>query len=132
MESKKNNLINSKQICDEILSRYEEFKEDKENINEFIENFGNKFENDKECKRYIDMIENSPKELDNLSPKFKEMESDIEPMYKEIMNKIEKIIKIEIKGKPNIKTFQDKKQLFEDNDKIIKSKLLIIKGKIMI
>ena len=125
LETKKNNLKISKQVCDEILSRYEEFKDDKDNIIEFVENYEHKFENDKECKKYMDMIKNSPKEIENLSPKFKDMlESDVVPVYEEIMNKIEKIIKIEIKGKPNIKSFEDKKLLFEENNKIIKLKLL--------
>ena len=71
LESKKSYLIKSKELCDEIIKRTEAFKEDKEGINDFIETYGEIFS--KNCKKYLDMIENSPKEIEALFPKFKDM-----------------------------------------------------------
>ena len=111
LESKKSYLIQSKEVCDDILKRYEEFNEDKERKNEFVDEYGNIFEKDKECKNYIDMISNSSKEIENLAPKFKEtMESDINTMYNEVINKMENIMKNELNGNPNVKTFEEKKK----------------------
>ena len=129
VESKNNYLIKTKEVCDEILKRYEDFKEDKERINEFVDNYGSIFERDNECKKYIDMIKNSPKEIEDLSPKFKEIiESEINTMLNEVSNKIKNIMKIEIKiGKqPNVIKFEEKKSIFEQSDKKIKEKLLNI------
>lgn len=127
LESKKSNLDKSKEVCYEILKRYDDFKEDKEGINNFVDSYENTFENDKECKNYMDMIKNSPNEIDNLSPKYKEIiENEISPMLIEVMKKIENTMKIEIEGKPNIKNFEEKKTIFEENDKKIKEKLLNI------
>ena len=129
VESKQNYLIKTKEVCDEILKRYEDFKEDKERINEFVENYGSIFEKDNECKKYIDMIKNSPKEIEELSPKFKEIiESGIIAMLNEVSNKIKNIMKIEIKigEQPNVKKFEEKKSIFEQSDKKIKEKLLNI------
>ena len=127
LESKKSYLIQSKEVCDEILKRSEEFNEDKDRINEFIDRYGNIFEKDKECKKYLDMVNNSAKEIDNLSPKFKEtMESHINMMYNEVINKIENIMKNELNGNPNVETFDEKKKIFKGNDSIIKKKLLSI------
>ena len=127
LESKKSYLIQSKEVCDEILKRSEEFNEDKDRINEFIDRYGNIFEKDKECKKYLDMVNNSAKEIDNLSPKFKEtMESHINMMYNEVINKIENIMKNELNGNPNVETFEEKKKIFKGNDSIIKKKLLSI------
>ena len=127
LESKKSYLIQSKEVCDEILKRSEEFNEDKDRINEFVDKYGKIFEKDKECKKYLDMINNSAKEIDNLSPKFKEtMESDISMMYNEVINKIENIMKKELNGNPNVETFDEKKKIFKGNDSIIKKKLLSI------
>ena len=127
LESKKNYLIQSKEICDEILKRYEEFNEDKDRINEFVDKYGGIFEMDKECKKYIDMISNSSKEIENLAPKFKEtMESDMNAMYNEVLNKIENIMKNELNGNPHVETFEEKKKIFKGNDSIIKKKLLSI------
>ena len=127
LESKKSYLIQSKEVCDEILKRSEEFNEDKDRINEFVDKYGKIFEKDKECKKYLDMINNSAKEIDNLSPKFKEiMESNISMMYNEVINKIENIMKKELNGNPNVETFDEKKKIFKGNDSIIKKKLLSI------
>ena len=127
LESKKKNLDKSKQVCYDILKRYEDFKKDKEEINNFVDSYENTFENDNECKKYMDMIKNSPNEIDNLSPKYKEIiENEISPMLIEVMKKIENTMKIEIEGKPNIKDFEEKKTIFEENDKKIKEKLLNI------
>jgi len=129
IESKNNYLIKTKEVCDEILNRYEDFKEDKERINEFVDNYGSIFEKDNECKKYIDMIKNSPKEIEDLSPKFKEIiESEINTMLNEVSNKIKNIMKIEIKigEQPNVKKFEEKKSIFEISDKKIKEKLLNI------
>ena len=127
LETKKSNLDKSKEVCYEILKRYEDFQEDKDRINDFVENYDNSFENDKECKKYIDMIKNSPKEIDILSPKYKEIiENEVSAMFFEVMNKIENIMKIEIEGKPNIKNYEEKRTIFEENDKKIKKKLLNI------
>ena len=127
LESKKSYLIQSKEVCDEILKRSEEFNEDKDRINEFVDKYGKIFEKDKECKKYLDMINNSAKEIDNLSPKFKEtMESDISMIYNEVINKIENIMKKELNGNPNVETFDEKKKIFKGNDSIIKKKLLSI------
>ena len=127
LESKKSYLIQSKEVCDEILKRSEEFNEDKDRINEFVDKYGKIFEKDKECKKYLDMINNSAKEIDNLSPKFKEtMESDISMMYNEVINKIENIMKKELNGNPNVESFDEKKKIFKGNDSIIKKKLLSI------
>ena len=129
VESKNSYLIKTKEVCDEILKRYEEFKEDKERINEFVENYGSIFEKDNECKKYIDMIRNSPKEIEDLSPKYKEIiENEVNAMFNEVSNKIQNIMKIEIKigGCPNVKKFEEKKSMFEKADKDIKKKLLNI------
>ena len=127
LESKNSYLINSKKVCDDILKRYEDFKEDKERINEFVENYGSIFEKDTECKKYIDMIKNCPKEIEDLSPKYKEIiENEINVMFKEIENKIKKIMEIEIGGEAGEKTFEKKKSIFENSDKKIKEKLLNI------
>ena len=127
LESKKSYLIQSKEICDEILKRYEEFNEDKDRINEFVDKYGGIFEMDKECKKYIDMISNSSKEIESLAPKFKEtMESDMNAMYNEVLNKIENIMKNELNGNPHVETFEEKKKIFKGNDSIIKKKLLSI------
>lgn len=129
IESKNNYLIKTKEVCDEILKRYEDFKEDKERINEFVDNYGSIFEKDNECKKYIDMIKNSPKEIEDLSPKFKEIiESEINTMLNEVSNKIKNIMKIEIKigEQPNVKKFEEKKSIFGISDKKIKEKLLNI------
>ena len=127
LESKKSYLIQSKEVCDEILKRSEEFNEDKDRINEFVDKYGKIFEKDKECKKYLDMINNSAKEIDNLSPKFKEiMESNISMMYNEVINKIENIMKKELNGNPNVESFDEKKKIFKGNDSIIKKKLLSI------
>ena len=129
VESKNSYLIKTKEVCDDILKRYEDFKEDKERINEFVENYGSIFEKDTECKKYIDMIKNSPKEIEDLSPKYKEIiENEVNAMFNEVSNKIQNIMKIEIKigGNPNIKNFEEKKCMFEKADKDIKKKLLNI------
>ena len=127
LEAKKTYLLQSKEVCDEILKRYEDFNEDKGRIDDFIEKYGNIFKEDKECKKYIDMIKNSPKEIENLSPKFKEsMENDINTMYNEVKNKIENIMKIELRGNTNFKTFDEKKKIFKEYDSNIKKKLLNI------
>ena len=70
LDSKKSSLLKSKEICDEILKRSEDLDDVKDRINEFIDKYGQEFEND--CKKYFDMIENSPKEINILLPKFKE------------------------------------------------------------
>ena len=115
LESKKSYLIQSKEVCDEILKRSEEFNEDKDRINEFVDKYGKIFEKDKECKKYLDMINNSAKEIDNLSPKFKEtMESDISMMYNEVINKIENIMKKELNGNPNVETLMKRKKFLKE------------------
>ena len=126
LNSKRTYLINSKKVSDEILERAEAFKEDKENINDFLDKYENIFEKDKECNKYIKMIKSSPKEIDSLLPKFKEiMESEINEMYNEVMNKVENIMKIELKGYPDInkKNYEEKKYIFGEFHSIIKEKL---------
>ena len=126
LNSKRTYLINSKKVSDEILERAEAFKEDKENINDFLDKYENIFEKDKECNKYIKMIKSSPKEIDSLLPKFKEiMESEINEMYNEVMNKVENIMKIELKGYPDInkKNYEEKKYIFDEFHSIIKEKL---------
>ena len=127
VESKNTYLIKTKEVCDEILKRYEDFKENKERINDFVDNYGSIFEKDNDCKKYIDMIKNSPKEIEDLSPKFKEIiESEINAMLNEVSNKIQNIMKIEIKIGQQPKIFEEKRYIFEQSDKKIKEKLLNI------
>ena len=127
VESKNTYLIKTKEVCDEILKRYEDFKENKERINDFVDNYGSIFEKDNDCKKYIDMIKNSPKEIEDLSPKFKEIiESEINAMLNEVSNKIQNIMKIEIKIGEQPKKFEEKRYIFEQSDKKIKEKLLNI------
>lgn len=127
LSKKKSNLEKSKKVCDEILKRAEDFKEDNERINEFVEKYESIFENDKECKKYITMIKCSPKEIDNLLPKFKEiMKGEIDPTYGEVIKKIDGMLKQDAKGISESELFSNKKKLFKDNDKIIKERLLNI------
>ena len=63
------------------------------------------------------MIKNSPKEIEILAPKFQDIiEKDINVMFTEVMNKINKIMKIEISGKHDIKSIEQKKRLYEEYD----------------
>ena len=120
LDSKKSSLLKSKEICDEILKRSEDLDDVKDRINEFIDKYGQEFEND--CKKYFDMIENSPKEINILLPKFKENMENYSNMYDEVMKQIENIIKNEIKVDPS----EEKKNIIKENDLNIKPKLLNI------
>ena len=127
LRSKKTNLEKSKEVCDDIVKRYEDYKEDKDRIDSFVDNYGKIYEKDKECSKYIYMIKNSPKEIEILAPKFQDIiEKDINVMFTEVMNKINKIMKIEISGKHDIKSFEQKKRLYEEYNSAIKNKLLNI------
>lgn len=120
LDSKKSSLLKSKEICDEILKRSEDLDDVKDRINEFIDKYGQEFEYD--CKKYFDMIENSPKEINILLPKFKENMENYSNMYDEVMKQIENIIKNEIKVDPS----EEKKNIIKENDLNIKPKLLNI------
>ena len=120
LDSKKSSLLKSKEICDEILKRSEDLDDVKDRINEFIDKYGQEFEND--CKKYFDMIENSPKEINILLLKFKENMENYSNMYDEVMKQIENIIKNEIKVDPS----EEKKNIIKENDLNIKPKLLNI------
>ena len=120
LDSKKSSLLKSKEICDEILKRSEDLDDVKDRINEFIDKYGQEFEND--CKKYFDMIENSPKEINILLPKFKENMENYSNMYDEVMKQIDNIIKNEIKVDPS----EEKKNIIKENDLNIKPKLLNI------
>lgn len=120
LDSKKSSLLKSKEICDEILKRSEDLDDVKDRINEFIDKYGQEFELD--CKKYFDMIENSPKEINILLPKFKENMENYSNMYDEVMKQIENIIKNEIKVDPS----EEKKNIIKENDLNIKPKLLNI------
>ena len=74
LESKNSYLINSKKVCDDILKRYEDFKEDKERINEFVENYGSIFENsDKKIKEKLLNIINNQELINNMERKMNEV-----------------------------------------------------------
>lgn len=120
LDSKKSSLLKSKEICDEILKRSEDLDDVKDRINEFIDKYGQEFECD--CKKYFDMIENSPKEINILLPKFKENMENYSNMYDEVMKQIDNIIKNEIKVDPS----EEKKNIIKENDLNIKPKLLNI------
>ena len=85
LRSKKTNLEKSKEVCDDIVKRYEDYKEDKDRIDSFVDNYGKIYEKDKECNKYIYMIKNSPKEIEILAPKFQDIiEKDINVMLTEV------------------------------------------------
>lgn len=125
LESKKTNLNNANVICDEILRRTEELERNGR-IEELIDKYENIFEVDEDFKSYIEMIKACPKQLDKFLPKFKEIIENMESNMNNIFHFFQENEKLIVKGDPNQKALDKKKEILKSNDTILKKKLLNI------
>ena len=97
LDSKKTMLKNAFSICNDINERIENINVDDDTLQKFEENFS-RFSENKECKKYIKLINQSNKRIETISPNYRESFEETEKMYNQIMNKIVKISEIKFDG----------------------------------
>ena len=125
LDSKKTMLKNAFSICNDINERIENINVDDDTLQKFEENFS-RFSENKECKKYIKLINQSNKRIETISPNYRESFEETEKMYNQIMNKIVKISEIKFDGGKkhyNTKDINELRNIFNNYDSHFKNKI---------
>ena len=125
LESKQTTLKNAFNICNDINERSENINIDDETLKKFEENFS-RFAENKECKKYINLINQSNKRIETISPNFREIFEEVEKMNNQIMTKIVKIYDYKFVGEKtyyNTKDINELRNVFNSYDSYLKKKI---------
>ena len=126
LKSKKKIIEKSFKVCKEIGEKCNVIMEDEvEDLKNFEHNFSKLEKKSQDFQKYIKMIKQSLKQVNELSPKYKENLEEIEQMYNQTISEIDKIIDNIIEGKPHYNT-EDIKELnnnFKNYKSFINQKL---------
>ena len=126
LKSKKSIIETSFKTLKEIAKKCDIVIEDEiEDLKNFENNFLDSEKNNINFTKYIKMIKQSLKQVNNLSPKYKENLDEIEQIYNQSISEIDKILIINIEGKPdyNIKDIEELKNIFNNYNSFINEKL---------
>ena len=125
LDSKQTMLKNTFNICNDINERIENINIDDDTLNKFEENFS-RFSENKECKKYINLINQSNKKIETISQKYRDNLEEVEKMYNQIMNKIIKISEYKFDGGKehyNTKDINELRNMFNNYDSYFKNKI---------
>ena len=125
LDSKQTMLKNTFNICNDINERSENINIDDDTLKKFEENFS-RFSENKECKKYINLINQSNKRIETISPNYRENFEEVEKMYNQIMNKIIKISEYKFDGGKehyNTKDINELRNMFNNYDSYFKNKI---------
>ena len=105
LKSKRKIIETSFKVCKEIGEKCNVIMEDEvEDLKNFESNFLEFEKNSLDFQKYIKMIKQSLKEVNELSPKYTENIEEIEQMYNQTISEIDKIIDNTREGKPHYNT----------------------------
>ena len=105
LKSKRKIIETSFKVCKEIGEKCNVVVEDEvEDLKNFENNFLKFEKNSLDFQKYIKMIKQSLKEVNELSPKYTENIEEIEQMYNQTISEIDKIIDNTREGKPHYNT----------------------------
>ena len=125
LDSKQTMLKNTFNICNDINERSENINIDDDTLKKFEENFS-RFSENKECAKYINLINQSNKRIESISPDYREIFEDVEKTYNQIMNKIIKISDYKFDGDKNhynIKDINELRRVYNKYDSYFKDKI---------
>ena len=125
LDSKQTMLKNTFNICSDINERSENINIDDDTLKRFEENFS-RFSENKECKNYINLINQSNKRIETVSPNYREIFEEVEKMYNQIMNKIIKISDYKFDGGKehyNTKDINELRSMYNNYDSYFKNKI---------
>jgi len=125
LDSKQTMLKNTFNICSDINERSENINIDDDTLKKFEENFS-RFSENKECKNYINLINQSNKRIETVSPNYREIFEEVEKMYNQIMNKIIKISDYKFDGGKehyNTKDINELRSMYNNYDSYFKNKI---------
>ena len=125
LDSKQTMLKNTFNICNDINERIENINVDDDTLQKFEENFS-RFSENKECKKYINLINQSNKKIETISQKYRDNLEEVEKMYNQIMNKIVKISEYKFDGGKehyNTKDINELRNMFNNYDSYFKNKI---------
>ena len=125
LDSKQTMLKNTFNICNDINEKSENINIDDDTLKKFEENFS-RFSENKECKKYINLINQSNKRIETISPNYRESFEEVEKMYNQIMNKIVKISEYKFDGGKehyNTKDISELRNMFNNYDSYFKNKI---------
>ena len=125
LDSKQTMLKNTFNICSDINERSENINIDDDTLKKFEENFSRLSEN-KECKNYINLINQSNKRIETVSPNYREIFEEVEKMYNQIMSKIIKISDYKFDGGKehyNTKDINELRSMYNNYDSYFKNKI---------
>ena len=123
--SKQTMLENTFNICNDINERSDNINIDDDTLKKFEENFS-RFSENKECQNYINLINQSSKKIETVSPNYREIFEEVEKMYNQIMNKINKISDYKFDGGKahyNTKDINELRNMFNNYDSYFKNKI---------
>lgn len=123
--SKQTMLENTFNICNDINERSDNINIDDDTLKKFEENFS-RFSENKECQNYINLINQSIKKIETVSPNYREIFEEVEKMYNQIMNKIIKISDYKFDGGKahyNTKDINELRNMFNNYDSYFKNKI---------
>jgi hypothetical protein len=123
--SKQTMLENTFNICNDINERSDNINIDDDTLKKFEENFS-RFSENKECQNYINLINQSSKKIETVSPNYREIFEEVEKMYNQIMNKIIKISDYKFDGGKahyNTKDINELRNMFNNYDSYFKNKI---------
>lgn len=125
LDSKQTMLKNTFNICSDINERSENINIDDDTLKKFEENFS-RFSENKECKNYINLINQSNKRIETVFPNYREIFEEVEKMYNQIMSKIIKISDYKFDGGKehyNTKDINELRSMFNNYDSYFKNKI---------
>ena len=125
LDSKQTMLKNTFNICSDINERSENINIDDDTLKKFEENFS-RFSENKECKNYINLINQSNKRIETVSPNYREIFEEVEKMYNQIMSKIIKISDYKFDGGKehyNTKDINELRSMYNNYDSYFKNKI---------
>lgn len=125
LDSKQTMLKNIFNICSDINERSENINIDDDTLKKFEENFS-RFSENKECKNYINLINQSNKRIETVSPNYREIFEEVEKMYNQIMSKIIKISDYKFDGGKehyNTKDINELRSMYNNYDSYFKNKI---------
>lgn len=125
LDSKQTMLKNTFNICSDINERSENINIDDDTLKRFEENFS-RFSENKECKNYINLINQSNKRIETVSPNYREIFEEVEKMYNQIMSKIIKISDYKFDGGKehyNTKDINELRSMYNNYDSYFKNKI---------
>ena len=128
LDSKQTMLKNTFNVCNDINERSENINIDDDILKKFEENFS-RFSENKECKKYINLINQSNKRIETISPNYREIFEEVEKMYNQIMNKIIKISDYKFDGGKahyDTKDINELRSMFNKYDSYFKNKISLI------